>query len=61
MATIKCKCGCGEVVTGRGVWLPGHDHRAVHQLIKRDHGNVANFVDWYSTARPVARRGRRAA
>lgn len=57
----KCKCGCGQVVA-RGQWLPGHDHRAVHHRIKRDHGNVAAFIDWYDGARPkvVSRKGTRA-
>jgi hypothetical protein len=42
----------------RGQWLPGHDHRAVHQRIRRDHGNVAEFIDWYDKALPARRRQR---
>ena len=57
MPTRKCKCGCGQPVT-RGQWLPGHDHRAVHQRIRRDHGNVAEFIDWYDKALPARRRQR---
>lgn len=56
----KCKCGCGNTVE-RGVWLPGHDQRALHQRIHRDHGNVANFVDWYDASRRATRIRQRAA
>ena len=42
----KCACGCGTAIS-RGLWATGHDHRAVHQRIKRHHGNVAGFIDWY--------------
>lgn len=43
----QCMCGCSQPVAKGQVWLPGHDHRAVHERIKRDHGNVAEFIVWY--------------
>lgn len=46
-----CACGCGTKIN-RGVWVPGHDHRAVHERIRRDHGNVATFIGWYDQNRP---------
>jgi hypothetical protein len=42
----KCACGCGTTIL-RGQWVTGHDHRAVHQRIKKHHGDVAGFIDWY--------------
>lgn len=54
----KCKCGCGNLVTGPGLWLPGHDHKAVHQRIHRDHGSVAEFIDWYDATHKAKPRQR---
>lgn len=42
-----CACGCGQQVAKEQSWVPGHDHRAIHERIKRDHGNVAGFIEWY--------------
>lgn len=42
-----CSCGCGQQVAKENSWAPGHDHRAIHTRITRDHGNVAAFIDWY--------------
>ncbi|GAA1924245.1 hypothetical protein [Streptantibioticus ferralitis] len=46
-----CRCGCGEGT--RGTWRPGHDQRAVLQLIRHDFdGSVADFLDWYEAHGP---------
>lgn len=50
-AQTTCTCGCGTKIS-RGQWVPGHDHRAVHQRIRQDHGDVAAFVAWYDANRP---------
>lgn len=42
-----CACGCGQQTQKEQNWIPGHDHRAIHERIKRDHGNVARFIEWY--------------
>lgn len=42
----QCACGCGTAIT-KGAWVPGHDHRAIHERISRDHGSVAAFIEWY--------------
>jgi hypothetical protein len=48
-----CRCGCGEQAV-RGLWLPGHDKRALHQVIAADfEGSVATFLDWYEERRPT--------
>lgn len=61
MATqATCTCGCGTRIS-RGRWVPGHDHRAVHQRIRRDHGDVAAFIIWYDQNRPARRTRTRAA
>ena len=49
MAEQQCACGCGQVIL-KGVWVPGHDHRAIHSRIAQDHGSVAAFIDWYDYA-----------
>jgi hypothetical protein len=42
----ECKCGCGQ--STNGVWVTGHDQRAIHDRIRRDFGgDVGTFVDWY--------------
>lgn len=47
----SCLCGCGVEV--RKQWLPGHDHRAIHDRIRRDFGgNVGDFIAWYDAVRP---------
>ena len=47
-----CKCGCGQAT--RGIWVTGHDQRAIHERIRRDFGgDVAAYIDWYDeTPRP---------
>ncbi len=41
-----CKCGCGRATNG--IWVTGHDQRAIHDRIRRDFGgDVAAFIDWY--------------
>lgn len=64
MAKHQCACGCGTAIT-KGQWVPGHDHRAIHTRIARDHGNVAAFIEWYDKvaakkAAAAATRGRNA-
>lgn len=54
-----CICGCGARVLKEQSWLPGHDHRAIHDRIKRDHGNVAAFIEWYDAV--YAKRAKAAA
>lgn len=51
MAEQLCACGCGQTIT-KGYWVPGHDHRAIHERIARDHGSVAEFIDWYDRVYP---------
>ena len=42
-----CRCGCGtELAPGRGLFVPGHDQRAVHDRIAKI-GTVADFLDWF--------------
>jgi hypothetical protein len=40
-----CWCGCGEVVM-QGMFLPGHDQRAIHERIAKI-GTVADFIRWF--------------
>lgn len=42
-----CACGCGGVVTGGRVFLPGHDQRAVHERIARQWGDTLRFIQWF--------------
>jgi hypothetical protein len=43
-----CRCGCNKpVVLGRK-FLPGHDQRALHQVIQERYGDVAGFLDAHS-------------
>lgn len=45
-----CRCGCGQET--RSTWVPGHDQRAIHQVIRADFGgSVAAFLDWYDGQR----------
>lgn len=46
-----CRCGCGETTTA-GDFVPGHDHRAIHERIARI-GTVAEFLDWMDVVRPA--------
>lgn len=56
----ECACGCGTVIT-KGAWVPGHDHRAIHERISRDHGSVAAFIEWYDKVAEKAAAKRNAA
>jgi hypothetical protein len=41
-----CRCGCRQATNG--IWVSGHDQRAIHDRIRRDFGgDVAAFIDWY--------------
>jgi hypothetical protein len=42
-----CACGCGAVVPGHRIFVPGHDQRAVHDRITRQWGNTLNFIHWF--------------
>ncbi|MDT0213922.1 hypothetical protein Q9R29_08480 [Rothia sp. ARF10] len=44
-----CRCGCGEEV--RADFLPGHDQRAIHNVIGQ-FGSVAKFLDWFEETYP---------
>jgi len=40
-----CECGCGEQT--RGSWVPGHDQRAIHTVIRENFaGSVLKFIEW---------------
>lgn len=48
---LRCRCGCGEET--QSTWRPGHDQRAIHQVIRADFdGSVAAFLDWYQEHGP---------
>lgn len=42
-----CLCGCGQTVGGRGLFLPGHDQRGIHDRITRGWGSAAAFIRWF--------------
>jgi hypothetical protein len=49
----RCRCGCGEET--RSTWEPGHDQRAIHQVLRAGFGgSAAAFLDWYEGQRPGA-------
>ena len=37
-----CLCGCGE--NGKGNFRPGHDQRAVGNIVRQEYGGTANFL-----------------
>lgn len=41
-----CACGCGQAMTSKRDFLPGHDQRAIHARIARV-GSVKDFLDWF--------------
>jgi hypothetical protein len=41
-AGSTCLCGCGQVAARE--FLPGHDQRAIHAIIREHYGTVADFV-----------------
>jgi hypothetical protein len=43
--TGECWCGCGEEVSERTFFKPGHDRRAESAVIKVLYGSVARFLD----------------
>lgn len=47
-----CRCGCGTLLTGPGLFVPGHDQRAVHARVAQV-GTVAEFLDWFDTTYPA--------
>ena len=48
-----CACGCGD--EARKTWLPGHDHKAIHERIReRFDGDVLEFVNWFDRQFPAA-------
>ena len=39
----KCQCGC-DGVPEKGAFLPGHDQKALHTVIRREYGSVLGFL-----------------
>lgn len=47
-----CRCGCETLLTGPGLFVPGHDQRAVHARVAQV-GTVAEFLDWFDATYPA--------
>jgi hypothetical protein len=47
-----CACGCGESVTGKSDFLPGHDQRAIHERIARQWEDTLGFIEWFDATYP---------
>ena len=39
-----CACGCGDIPEEGSRFLQGHDHKAVHKVIKKEYGSVMEFL-----------------
>lgn len=49
-----CRCGCGtELPPGKGLFVPGHDQRAVHDRVAKV-GTIVDFLDWFDRVWPDA-------
>lgn len=40
----QCWCGCGELVSRRADFLPGHDRRAEAAVVKLEYGSVTELL-----------------
>lgn len=47
-----CACGCGAEVSGKRIFVPGHDQRAIHDRITRQWGDLKRFIDWFDATYP---------
>jgi hypothetical protein len=45
--SASCACGCGAPVSGRSVFVAGHDQRAVHSRITAQWGSTVGFLEWF--------------
>ena len=41
-----CGCGCGAGIPGSGLFVAGHDQRAIHERIAKI-GTVRDFIEWF--------------
>ena len=39
-----CACGCGGASNADSYFLPGHDLKALHQVVKKEYGSISEFL-----------------